>query len=188
MIWTQERESTVRYPFLCFCFCNNIVHASDRLSSLRPSSLTHPLQRFIVCCALGQDLISKIWTKKIVQLQNQCHILTDFLKKNGHILTSRIQTQRKSELSTVPDMNILKEFFPFITKLLQLLSKLNPQPSSSGDAVDPDLAAGDDGVDPVHVQDWADLMIGFVCQLPLRWLHYPLKSRNSFLQPSTGFL
>nr|POF11239.1 hypothetical protein CFP56_79495 [Quercus suber]POF18332.1 hypothetical protein CFP56_75823 [Quercus suber] len=51
--------------------------------------------------------------------------------------------------------NILKEsFLPFITKLLQLFSKSNPQPSSSGDAVDPelpDLAAGDDGVDPVEV-------------------------------------
>ena len=77
--------------------------------------------------------------------------------------TNTIQT----ELSTVPDMNILKEFFPFITKLLQLLSKLNPQPSSSGDAVDPDLAAGDDGVDPVHVQDWADLMIGFCLSVAL---------------------
>nr|POE56999.1 hypothetical protein CFP56_45530 [Quercus suber] len=80
-------------------------------------------------------------------------------------------------------MNIsttLKEFFlPLITKLLQLFPKFNPQhpqPSSSGDAVDPDLAAGDDGVDPVEVPaeaaalvvvhhhihiDWADLMIGF---------------------------
>ena len=74
--------------------------------------------------------------------------------------------------------NILKEFFlQFITNLLQLFSKSNPQPSSSGDAVDPDLAAGDDGVDPVeipaeaaalvvvhhhiHNMDWADLMIGF---------------------------
>ena len=71
---TQEIKSSVRYPFLCFCFCNNIVHASDRLSSLRLSSLrlsslTHPLQRFIVCCALGQGLISGVWTRKIVQLQ-----------------------------------------------------------------------------------------------------------------------
>ncbi|KAL4605555.1 hypothetical protein ACB092_09G037700 [Castanea dentata] len=74
--------------------------------------------------------------------------------------------------------NILKEsFLLFITKLLQLFSKFKPQPSSSGDAVDPDLAAGDDGVDPVEVpaeaaglvvvhhhilyMDWADLMIGF---------------------------
>ena len=74
--------------------------------------------------------------------------------------------------------NILKEFFlQFITNLLQLFSKSNPQPSSSGGAVDPDLAAGDDGVDPVgvpaeaaalvvvhhhiHNMDWADLMIGF---------------------------
>ncbi|KAK7826930.1 hypothetical protein CFP56_031610 [Quercus suber] len=55
-------------------------------------------------------------------------------------------------------MNIstsLKEFFlPLITKLLQLFPKFthnHPQPSSSGDAVDPDLAAGDDGVDPVEV-------------------------------------
>ena len=69
MICTQKIESSVRYPFLCFCFCNNVVHASDRLSSLRLSSLTHPLQRFIVYCALGQGLISRIWTRKIVQLQ-----------------------------------------------------------------------------------------------------------------------
>ena len=75
----------------------------------------------------------------------------------------------------------LKEFFlPLIPKLLQLIPKFNPQhpkPSSSGDAVDPELAAGDDGVDPVeapaeeaglvvvhhrvHNMDWADLMIGF---------------------------
>ena len=69
IICTQEIESSVGYPFLCFCFCNNIVHVSDRLSSLRLNSLTHPLQRFIVCCALGQGLISRIWTRKIVLLQ-----------------------------------------------------------------------------------------------------------------------
>lgn len=76
--------------------------------------------------------------------------------------------------------NILKEsFLQFITKLLQLFSKFNPQPLSSGDALDPDLATGDDtvGVDPVevpaeaaglvvvhhhiHNMDCADLMIGF---------------------------
>ena len=73
---------------------------------------------------------------------------------------------------------ILKEFFlPFITKLPQLFSKFNPQPSSSGDAFNPNLATGDDGVDLVEVpieaaalvvvhhhilyMDWADLMIGF---------------------------
>ena len=65
---TQEIESSVRYPFLCFYSCKNIVHASDRLSSLRLSSLTHPLQIFIVCCALGQGLINTVWTRKIVQL------------------------------------------------------------------------------------------------------------------------
>ena len=82
---------------------------------------------------------------------------------------------------------ILKEFFlPLITKLLQLFPKFNPQhpqPSSSGDAVDPDMAAGDDGVDPVevpaeaaglvvvhhhiHHMDWADLMIGFCLSVAL---------------------
>ncbi|KAF3953988.1 hypothetical protein CMV_020615 [Castanea mollissima] len=84
---------------------------------------------------------------------------------------------------------ILKEFFlPLITKLCQLFPKFNPQhpqPSSSGDSVDPerpDLAAGDDGVDPVevpaagglvvvhhHIQymDWADLMIGFCVSVAL---------------------
>ena len=58
---------------------------------------------------------------------------------------------------------ILKEFFlPLITKLLQLFSKFNPQPSSSGDAVDPelpDLAAGYDDVDPVEVPAVATLGI-----------------------------
>ena len=48
IICTQEIEFSAGYPFLCFCFCNNIVHVLDRLSSLRLSSLTHPLQRFIV--------------------------------------------------------------------------------------------------------------------------------------------
>ena len=31
---TEEIESSVRYPSLCFCSCNNIVHVSDRISSL----------------------------------------------------------------------------------------------------------------------------------------------------------
>ena len=68
VICTQEIESFARYPFLCFYFCNNIVHAPDRLSSLRLSSLTHPLQRIIERCALGQGLINRIWARKIVQL------------------------------------------------------------------------------------------------------------------------
>ena len=79
---------------------------------------------------------------------------------------------------------IIKEFFlQFITKLLQLFSKSNPQPSSFGDAVNPNLAAGDDGVDLVevpaeaaglvvvhlhiHNMDWADLMIGFCLSVAL---------------------
>ena len=66
---TEEIEFSVRYPSLCFCSYNNIVHASDRISSLRLSSLTHPLQIFIVGCALGQGLINRIWARKIVQLQ-----------------------------------------------------------------------------------------------------------------------
>ena len=78
IICTQKIESSVRHPFLCFCFCNDVVHASDRLSSLRLSSLTHPLQRFIVCCALGQGLIIRIWTGKIVQLQTLIRVI----KKN----------------------------------------------------------------------------------------------------------
>ena len=53
IICTQEIESSAGYPFLCFYFCNNIVHASDRLSSLRLSSLTHPLQRFYCVLRLG---------------------------------------------------------------------------------------------------------------------------------------
>ena len=32
---TEEIESSVRYPSLCFCSCNNIVHAPDQISSLR---------------------------------------------------------------------------------------------------------------------------------------------------------
>ena len=94
------------------------------------------------------------------------------------------------ELSNMNITTILKQFFlPLITKLLQLFPKFNPQhqqPSSSGDAVDPelpDLAAGDDGVDPVevppdaaglvvvhlhiHNMDWADLMIGFCFSVAL---------------------
>ena len=50
-------------------FCNNAVHVSDRIDSLRLSSLTHPLRIFIVGCALGQGLINRIWVRKIVQLQ-----------------------------------------------------------------------------------------------------------------------
>ena len=69
---TEEIESSVRYPSLCFCSCNNIVHPSDRISSLRLSSLTHPLQIFIVGCALGQSLINRVWARKIVQLQGGC--------------------------------------------------------------------------------------------------------------------
>ena len=69
ILCTQEIEALARYPFLCSYFCNNIVHAPDRLSSLRLSSLTHPLQRFIVYCTLDQGLINRIWTRKIVPLQ-----------------------------------------------------------------------------------------------------------------------
>ena len=69
ILCTQEIEALARYPLLCSYFCNNIVHATNRLSSLRLSSLTRPLQRFIVCCTLGQVLISRIWTRKIMQLQ-----------------------------------------------------------------------------------------------------------------------
>ena len=65
----EEIESSIRYPSLCFCSCNNIVHASDRISSLRLNSLTHPLQIFIVGCTLGQGLINRVWVRKIVQLQ-----------------------------------------------------------------------------------------------------------------------
>ena len=43
-------ESAVKYPSLCFCSSNDIVHVSDRAGSLRLSSLTHPLQN--ICCGL----------------------------------------------------------------------------------------------------------------------------------------
>ena len=49
-ILTKEIESAVKYPPLCSCSCNNIVHVSDRAGSLRLSSLTHPLQS--ICCGL----------------------------------------------------------------------------------------------------------------------------------------
>ena len=49
-ILAEEIESAVKYPSLCSCSCNNIVHVSDRESSLRLSSLTHPLQS--ICCGL----------------------------------------------------------------------------------------------------------------------------------------
>ena len=58
-----------KFLFVFFIFCNNIVHASDRTSSLKLSSFTHSLQTFIVGCALGQSLIDRIWARKIVQLQ-----------------------------------------------------------------------------------------------------------------------
>ena len=104
------------------------------------------------------------------------------LYKEGN-LTHLSNNSLQPELSNMNITTILKEFFlPLITKLLQLFPKFNPQhpqPSSSGDADPelPDLAAGDDGVDPVevpaeaaglvvvhhhiHNMDWADLMIGF---------------------------
>ena len=52
-----------------FLFANSTVHASDRIGSLRLSSLTHPLQIFIVGCALGQGLINRSWAREIVQPQ-----------------------------------------------------------------------------------------------------------------------
>ena len=107
-----------------------------------------------------------------------------YIKRKRHLSSNSLQP----ELSNMNITTILKEFFlPLITKLLQLFPKFNPQhpqPSSSGDAVDPDMAAGDDGVDPVevpaeaaaglevvhhhiHNMDWADLMIGFCLSVAL---------------------
>ena len=115
------------------------------------------------------------------------------LYKEGN-LTHLSNNSLQPELSNMNIITTLKEFFlPLIPKLLQLIPKFNPQhpqPSSSGDAVDPerpDLAAeapaGDDGVDPVRVpaeaaglvvmhhhilyMDWADLMIGFCLSVAL---------------------
>ena len=102
-----------------------------------------------------------------------------------HLLNNSLQP----ELSNMNITTVLKQFFlPLITKLLQLFPKFNTQhqqPSSSGDAVHPelpDLTAGD-GVDPVEVpaeaaglvvvhhhilyMDWADLMIGFCLSVAL---------------------
>ena len=47
-ILTEEIESAVKYPSLCFCSRKNIAHVSDPAGSLRLSSLTHPLQS--ICC------------------------------------------------------------------------------------------------------------------------------------------
>ena len=52
-ILTEEIESAVKYPSLCSCSCNNIVHVSDRAGSLRLSSLTHPLQSIYCGLRLG---------------------------------------------------------------------------------------------------------------------------------------
>ena len=52
-ILIEEIESAVKYPSLCSCSCNNIVHVSDRASSLRLSSLTHPLQSIYCGLRLG---------------------------------------------------------------------------------------------------------------------------------------
>ena len=52
-ILTEEIESAVKYPSLCSCSCNNIVHVSDRASSLRLSSLIHPLQNIYCGLHLG---------------------------------------------------------------------------------------------------------------------------------------
>ena len=65
----RKENHTLEIHSCVFIFCNNIVHVSDRIGSLRPSSLTHPLQIFIVGRALGQGLINRIWARKIVQLQ-----------------------------------------------------------------------------------------------------------------------
>ena len=65
-----KKQKYTEKPILVFWFfCNNVVHVLDRINSLRPSSLTHPLRIFIVGCALGQGLINRIWARKIVQLQ-----------------------------------------------------------------------------------------------------------------------
>ena len=52
-ILTEEIESAVKYPSLCSCSCNNFVYVSDRASSLRLSSLTHPLQNIYCGLRLG---------------------------------------------------------------------------------------------------------------------------------------
>ena len=52
-ILTEERESAIKYPSLCSCSCNDIIHVSDRVSSLRLSSLTHPLQNIYYGLRLG---------------------------------------------------------------------------------------------------------------------------------------
>ena len=49
-ILTEEIESAVKYPSLCFCSSKKIAYVSDRAGSLRLSSLTHPLQG--ICCGL----------------------------------------------------------------------------------------------------------------------------------------
>ena len=83
-ILTEEIESAVKYPSLCSCSCNNIVHVSDRAGSLRLSSLTHPLQS--ICCGLR---LGPRPDKKGLGQKNRAttntfgyFILIDFLKSN----------------------------------------------------------------------------------------------------------
>ena len=66
---TKEIKSDLRKihsGVFYFLFANHTVHALGRTSSLRPSSLTHPLQIIIVGCALGQGLINISLARKIV--------------------------------------------------------------------------------------------------------------------------
>ena len=65
----KKENHTLEIHSCVFIFYNNTVHVSDRIGSLRLSSLTHPLLIFIVGYALGQGLVKRIWARKIVQLQ-----------------------------------------------------------------------------------------------------------------------
>ena len=67
----REIKSDLRNPsgLSFFLSVNSILHALDLEFSLKPSSLTHSLQIFIVGCALGQGLINGSWARKIVQPQ-----------------------------------------------------------------------------------------------------------------------
>ena len=101
---------------LLFLFANSTVHASDLIGSLRLSSLTHPLQLFIVGCALGQGLINRSWAREIVQLQYIFALLNQSLVK--------IQLESKLDFASVcfPDkLNCLDFCCYFFSELISII-------------------------------------------------------------------
>ena len=65
----KKQKYTEKSILVFLFFCNNAVHVSNRIDSLRLSSLTHPLRIFIVGCALGQGLENRATTDIILFLK-----------------------------------------------------------------------------------------------------------------------